>query len=110
MPWRADFSAFAYSLVGQGYVGADKRPIGDHQLAVFGPGDTVVLESADKQRGDVAAWEVLILGGMPIREAIVHYGPFVMNTREEIAQAIEDYQAGRLGTIPADQIVPRNFA
>jgi hypothetical protein len=40
----------------------------------------------------------------------VHYGPFVVNTREEIMQAIEDYQQGRLGTIPADQVGPRHFA
>jgi len=47
---------------------------------------------------------------MPIDEPVVQYGPFVMNTRAEIAQAIEDYNAGRLGTIPADQLAPRNFA
>jgi pirin-like protein len=40
--------------------------------------------------------EVLMLGGHPIGEPVVHYGPFVMNTKQEIAQAIADYQAGRL--------------
>jgi quercetin 2,3-dioxygenase len=40
----------------------------------------------------------------------VQYGPFVMHTREEINEAIEDYQAGRLGAIPADQLNPRNYA
>ena len=60
--------------------------------------------------GQAEPLDVLLLGGLPIRAPIVHYGPFVMNTREEILQAIEDYQAGRLGTIPADQLVPRNFA
>jgi hypothetical protein len=45
--------------------------------------------------------EVLLLGGQPIGEPVVHYGPFVMNSRDEIAQALEDYQAGRLGQIPA---------
>lgn len=60
--------------------------------------------------GHTEPLDMLLLGGLPIRAPIVHYGPFVMNTREEILQAIEDYQAGRLGTVPADQLVPRNFA
>ncbi len=52
----------------------------------------------------------LVLGGLPIREPIVHYGPFVMNTCEEIIQTLEDYERGSLGTIPVDQIAPRHFA
>jgi redox-sensitive bicupin YhaK (pirin superfamily) len=54
--------------------------------------------------------DVLLLGGLPIREPIAHYGPFVMNTRYEIRQAMEDYQSGRLGIIPADQLGSRKFA
>jgi hypothetical protein len=45
--------------------------------------------------------DILILGGQPIREPVVAYGPFVMNTKDEIVKAFEDYQAGRLGSIPA---------
>jgi quercetin 2,3-dioxygenase len=77
------------------------------QLVVFGPGDHIVLRAADRRTEPL---DVLLLGGLPIREPIAHYGPFVMNTRDEIRQALEDYQAGRLGIIPADQMAPRSFA
>jgi redox-sensitive bicupin YhaK (pirin superfamily) len=70
-------------------------------LVVFGAGDALTLRAADHQDGPSAALEVLLLGGLPIREPIAHYGPFVMNTREEILQAIDDFNAGRMGTIPA---------
>jgi quercetin 2,3-dioxygenase len=110
LPWSPSFSAFAYVLSGQGYVGQDRRPIVEHQLAVFGPGDYVVVQAAESQTRDATALDVLVLGGLPIRQPIVHYGPFVMNSREEIIQALEDYEQGRLGTVPADQIAPRHFA
>jgi redox-sensitive bicupin YhaK (pirin superfamily) len=41
--------------------------------------------------------ELLLIGGIPIKEPIARYGPFVMNTQQEIYQAIEDYRSGRLG-------------
>jgi quercetin 2,3-dioxygenase len=110
LPWNPEFNALAYVLTGRGFAGPDQRPAADHQLVEFGPGEEVVLRAADSQTRDATALDVLVLGGLPIRERIVHYGPFVMNSREEIMQAIEDYQQGRLGTIPADQIGPRHFA
>jgi quercetin 2,3-dioxygenase len=76
---------------------------------IFGTGDHVVIRSAAKQI-DVDALDVLVLGGLPIREHISHYGPFVMNTRREVQQAIDDFRGGRLGIIPADQLFPRKFA
>ena len=62
---------------------------GARQLLVFGDGDTLRIEAGDSGAG------VLVLRGKPIREPVVHYGPFVMNTTEEIEEAIRDYQAGR---------------
>jgi quercetin 2,3-dioxygenase len=77
-------------------------------MVVFGPGDFLQLAAARQQRGPSAHAELLVLGGQPIREPVVHYGPFVMNTNEEIAQALEDYQAGRLGQIPVQGLPHRH--
>jgi redox-sensitive bicupin YhaK (pirin superfamily) len=107
VPWDPTFSALVYVLTGRGTVGAEGRPVEADQLALFGPGDHLVVRAAD---GGAEALDVLLLGGLPIRAPIAHYGPFVMNTRDEIIQAVDDYQAGRLGIIPADQLAPRNFA
>jgi len=110
LPWSPNFSAFAYVLSGQGYAGPDNRPIADHQLAVFGRGDRIVLRAAKTQTGDAKALDVLVLGGLPIREPLAHYGPFVMNTHDEIVQALDDFKRGRLGVIPADQRAARRFS
>ena len=102
LPWEPGFNALAYSLAGNGFAGSELRPLPEGQMAVFGEGDALSLTAAATQdsRG-TGNWEVLVLGGKPINEPVARYGPFVMNTREEILQAVEDYQAGRLGTIPA---------
>jgi quercetin 2,3-dioxygenase len=109
LPWRPDFNAMTYVLTGRGLVGMDARPVIDHQLVVFGTGSHIVIRAAAKQT-DADALDVLVLGGLPIRERISHYGPFVMNTRLEIQQAIDDFHGGRLGAVPADQLSPRKFA
>jgi redox-sensitive bicupin YhaK (pirin superfamily) len=107
VPWNPTFNALAYVLTGRGTAGPEGRAVEEGQLVVFGPGDHLVVAAAGRQAEPL---DVLLLGGLPIRAPIAHYGPFVMNTREEIAQAIDDYRAGRLGIIPADQLAPRNFA
>jgi len=101
LPWRPDFNALVYDLGGRGYVGAERRPIRLGQLAVFGTGDTITISADASQESRHPQLDVLVLGGQPIREPVAAYGPFVMNTRQELVQAFEDYQAGRLGTIPA---------
>ncbi|MGQ0837657.1 pirin family protein [Actinokineospora sp.] len=102
MPWPADFTAMVYVLSGHGTVGAQRRPLDEGQLAVFGGGEALTLRAADVQPvNSPTGWEILVLGGRPINEPIARYGPFVMNTRQEIIQAFEDYEAGRLGKIPA---------
>jgi quercetin 2,3-dioxygenase len=101
LPWREDFNALAYVLGGHGTAGSDRRPIEAGQLAVYGRGDTVTLAAAQTQESRSPKMDVLVLGGQPIREPVAWYGPFVMNTRAELKQAVEDFQAGRLGRIPA---------
>jgi redox-sensitive bicupin YhaK (pirin superfamily) len=71
------------------------------QLAAFGPGNAIQFAADQAQESRSPTMDVLILGGRPIREPIAWAGPFVMNTRDEVIQAYTDYQAGRLGVIPA---------
>jgi quercetin 2,3-dioxygenase len=104
LPWRRDFNALVYVLSGAGAVGTDRRPVHTGQLAVFGPGDTVTVSGAVKQESRLAGLDVVILGGLPIREPIAWAGPFVMNTKAEVLQAFEDYQAGKLGVIPVQHV------
>ncbi len=101
LPWRPDFSAMVYALNGRGTVGGDNAPLAEAELAILDEGDVVTITAADKQDGRAGNFDVLVLGGLPIREPIAHYGPFVMNTREQIIEAMEDFQKGRMGQIPA---------
>jgi quercetin 2,3-dioxygenase len=101
LPWRRDFNALVYVLAGHGTVGAEARPVHQGQLAVYGSGDVLTVAAAEQQESRSPSLEVLILGGRPIGEPVTAYGPFVMNTREELATAVADFQAGRLGTIPS---------
>ncbi|MEU3474601.1 pirin family protein [Rhodococcus sp. 05-340-1] len=93
LPWNREFNALVYVLAGEGTVGAEKRPIRMGQTALFGRGDTIEMSASAVGE----SLEVFVLGGKPIREPVAMAGPFVMNTKSEVLQAFEDYQAGRLG-------------
>jgi quercetin 2,3-dioxygenase len=103
LPWRADFNALAYGLAGRGFAGRERRPFHMGQAVVFGPGDSLTVRADDTQDSRNDAFEVVLLGGRPIREPVAWHGPFVMNSHAELAQAFADFQSGRLGTIPTTE-------
>ncbi|BCJ55597.1 hypothetical protein Asp14428_70720 [Actinoplanes sp. NBRC 14428] len=104
LPWQPGYNALVYVLAGRGTVGAEQRPIHLGQLAAHAMGDAIRVDADPAQDSNIPAMELFIMGGRPIREPVAHYGPFVMNTREELMQAFEDFQKGRLGVIPAERI------
>ena len=106
LPWDHSFNALVYLLAGSGTVGSEGRPVRAGQLAAFGSGDWVAVRADDHLDSGTDRLEVLLLGGQPIREPVEHYGPFVMNTRAEIGQAVEDFEAGRFGAIPPNALMP----
>jgi redox-sensitive bicupin YhaK (pirin superfamily) len=107
VPWRRDFNALVYILAGKGFVGSDRRPVVTGQLVVLGGGDTIEVSADERQESRSPSLEALIMGGLPIREPVAAYGPFVMSTRAEIVQAFEDYEKGKLGTIPTESTTTR---
>ena len=106
LPWDPSFNALIYVLAGAGRVGTEGRPVRDGQLVVFGRGDWFEVRGDDHQDSQSPALELLILGGRPIREPVAAYGPFVMNTKAELGRAMEDFEAGLFGQIPADALMP----
>jgi redox-sensitive bicupin YhaK (pirin superfamily) len=106
LPWNPEFNALLYVLAGAGAVGAESHPIETGTLAVMGAGASISVTADARPYGRSDQLEVLVLGGQPIKEHVEMYGPFVMNTKAELGQAMEDFEAGRLGRIPAHALMP----
>ena len=106
IPWRSDFNALVYVLAGAGTVGADGVAVRMGQTAVLVDGDTVVVQADESQETRSPQMEVFIIGGVPLRQPVFQYGPFVMSTKQEVIEAFEDFQAGRFGHIPPEAIQP----
>ena len=96
-PVPDSYNVFAYVIDGSGLFGSDRERGSDAQMVMFAPdGGQVRIENPADAIEDL---NLLLIGGVPLREPIARYGPFVMNTRAEIHQAIDDYQSGRMGVI-----------
>lgn len=94
-PVLKTFNAFAYVIRGQAQFGGTSAVQGEQRLVVFGhDGDAVSIANP----GTTPA-SLLLIAGEPIGEPVARYGPFVMNTRQELAQAFEDYRSGKMGRI-----------
>jgi len=96
-PVPRGYNAFAYVVSGAGLFGAEEEVARPQQMVMFtADGDEVFVSNAADATEPL---EFLLIGGVPLNEPVARYGPFVMNTREEIYQAVEDYQSGRMGSI-----------
>lgn len=106
VPWDPAHNALAYVLAGHGSAGVEDVRVTKGQLVLFGAGDTITVTGGGGDNETTDSMEVLLLGGRPIGEPVAAYGPFVMNTREELVKAYEDFQAGRLGVVPDGALRP----
>jgi redox-sensitive bicupin YhaK (pirin superfamily) len=91
-PLDASFNGFLYVFRGAVKVGADRREVKDGMMAMLEAGDEVLLRAEEPA-------EVLLLAGVPLKEPMARWGPFVMNEWKELEQAADDFQAGRMGRI-----------
>ncbi|MDY6948886.1 MAG: pirin family protein [Pseudomonadota bacterium] len=93
----AEQSGLVYVFQGNAIIGSDQRKVAAGEAALLDSGDSVNIGVAADAAGPA---EILLLSGKPLNEPVARYGPFVMNTREQIEQAFRDYQSGRFGLIP----------
>jgi redox-sensitive bicupin YhaK (pirin superfamily) len=92
-----DYNAFAYVIDGTATLGPDDRPAQPRQMVTFSnDGDEVSIAAPSTSKQPL---DVLVIAGVPLREPVARMGPFVMNTRAELLQAMDDFQNGRMGRI-----------
>jgi redox-sensitive bicupin YhaK (pirin superfamily) len=96
-PVDRDFNAFAYVIEGAVVFGSDTAHVQRGNMVPFErDGDEIRIEAAAENHSSA---RVFLIGGRPLKEPIARYGPFVMNTAQEIKDAFEDYRSGRMGSI-----------
>lgn len=104
IPWNPEFNSLGYVMAGKGAAGSTGHSVHTGQAILFGEGGHVVISADEEQESRTPELEVVLLGGLPIREQIAWYGPFVMNSQEELQQAFTDYRAGKMGAVPVDHV------
>ncbi len=97
-PVPDSYNGFVYVWKGSGYLGNNRVKAELGQVGTLDQGEQIQLEASSSE-----ALHILLIAGIPINEPVVKHGPFVMNTREEIQQAFDDYRAGRLGSIEGSE-------
>ena len=96
-PIQPDFNAFAYVVGGAGLFGVDEKSAQREQVVIFSnDGNEISLKVPENATSPL---DILLIAGAPLKEPVARYGPFVMNTKEQINQALEDYRTGKMGKI-----------
>lgn len=94
----SEYNAFVYVVNGEGRFGANDKPAKRGQLLILAnDGNRVSIKNLPDDKS--SQLDVLLIAGTPLNEPVERYGPFIMNSKEEIRQAIEDYRSGKMGSI-----------